>query len=95
VYPLPIVLPTVQQVPRLWSEGVQCPRWRGDDAGAHWRHEGRVITKRISETVAARARDLKMEFVYQGEAFKMKAVRDIVEKQGVALDEIAMWATMW
>jgi len=48
-----------------------------------------VITKRISETVAARARDLKMEFVYQGEAFKMKAVRDIVEKQGVALDEIA------
>ncbi|MGB9408898.1 MAG: phosphatase, partial [Terracidiphilus sp.] len=28
-----------------------------------------IITKRISETVALRARDLKLEFVYQGEAF--------------------------
>src|ERR1019366_5968873 len=29
-----------------------------------------IITKRVSETVAMRARDLKLEFVYQGEAFK-------------------------
>jgi 3-deoxy-D-manno-octulosonate 8-phosphate phosphatase (KDO 8-P phosphatase) len=48
-----------------------------------------VITKRISETVATRARDLKLEFVYQGQAFKMRAVRDIVAKEGVTLDEIA------
>jgi 3-deoxy-D-manno-octulosonate 8-phosphate phosphatase (KDO 8-P phosphatase) len=48
-----------------------------------------IITKRISETVAMRARDLKLEFVYQGQAFKMKAVREIMEKGGVALDEIA------
>jgi 3-deoxy-D-manno-octulosonate 8-phosphate phosphatase (KDO 8-P phosphatase) len=48
-----------------------------------------IITKRISETVAMRARDLKLEFVYQGQAFKMKAVREIMEKDGVALDEIA------
>src|SRR5579863_8013949 len=47
-----------------------------------------VITKRISETVATRARDLKMEFVYQGCAFKMQAIREIIEKEGVALDEI-------
>ena len=47
-----------------------------------------VITKRISETVATRARDLKLEFVYQGCAFKMKAIREIVQKEGVALDEI-------
>ena len=47
-----------------------------------------VITKRISETVATRARDLKLEFVYQGCAFKMQAIREIVEKEGVALDEI-------
>ena len=47
-----------------------------------------VITKRISETVATRARDLKLEFVYQGCAFKMKAIREIIEKEGVALDEI-------
>jgi 3-deoxy-D-manno-octulosonate 8-phosphate phosphatase (KDO 8-P phosphatase) len=48
-----------------------------------------VITKRISETVATRARDLKLEFVYQGQAFKMQAVRDIMQKEGATLDEIA------
>lgn len=47
-----------------------------------------IITKRISETVATRARDLKLEFVYQGQAFKMHAVRDICEKEDVTLDEI-------
>jgi 3-deoxy-D-manno-octulosonate 8-phosphate phosphatase (KDO 8-P phosphatase) len=47
------------------------------------------ITKRISETVALRARDLKIEFVYQGQNFKMQAVRDIMQKEGVTLDEIA------
>src|SRR5580698_3291225 len=47
-----------------------------------------VITKRISETVATRSRDLKLEFVYQGCAFKMQAIREIVAKAGVALDEI-------
>lgn len=48
-----------------------------------------IITKRISETVALRARDLKLEFVYQGKAFKMQAVREIMAQSGVALDEIA------
>jgi len=48
-----------------------------------------VITKRISETVATRARDLRLEFVYQGQAFKMQAVRDIMQKECVVLDEIA------
>src|SRR6266567_2204427 len=48
-----------------------------------------VITKRISETVATRARDLRLEFVYQGQAFKMQAVRDIMQKEAVSLDEIA------
>jgi len=47
-----------------------------------------VITKRISETVATRARDLKLEFVYQGCAFKMQAIREIMAKEGAALDEI-------
>jgi 3-deoxy-D-manno-octulosonate 8-phosphate phosphatase (KDO 8-P phosphatase) len=36
-----------------------------------------------------RARDLKLEFVYQGEAFKMRPVREIMQKEGVTLDEIA------
>jgi 3-deoxy-D-manno-octulosonate 8-phosphate phosphatase (KDO 8-P phosphatase) len=48
-----------------------------------------IVTKRISETVALRARDLKLEFVYQGHAFKMKAVREIMAKEGVSLEEIA------
>ena len=48
-----------------------------------------VITKRISETVATRARDLKLEFVYMGQAFKMQAVREIMANEGVTLDEIA------
>ncbi len=47
-----------------------------------------IITKRISETVATRARDLKLEFVYQGQAFKMKPIHEICEKTGVTLDEI-------
>ena len=47
-----------------------------------------VITKRVSETVATRARDLKLEFIYQGQAFKMRAIREILEREGVSLDEI-------
>jgi 3-deoxy-D-manno-octulosonate 8-phosphate phosphatase (KDO 8-P phosphatase) len=47
-----------------------------------------VITKRISETVATRAKDLRLEFIYQGQAFKMKPVLEICEKEGVTLDEI-------
>jgi 3-deoxy-D-manno-octulosonate 8-phosphate phosphatase (KDO 8-P phosphatase) len=48
-----------------------------------------IITKRISETVQLRARDLKLEFVYLGQAYKMRPVREIMEKEGVTLDEIA------
>ncbi len=48
-----------------------------------------VITKRISETVATRARDLKLEYVYMGQAFKMQAVREIMQKEGITLDEVA------
>jgi 3-deoxy-D-manno-octulosonate 8-phosphate phosphatase (KDO 8-P phosphatase) len=47
-----------------------------------------IITKRISETVAIRARDLKLEFVYQGQAFKMKGVREIAQQAGVTLDAL-------
>ncbi len=48
-----------------------------------------IITRRISETVATRARDLKLEFVYMGQAFKMKPIREIMAKEGVTLEEIA------
>ena len=48
-----------------------------------------IITKRVSETVALRARDLRLEYIYMGQAFKMKAVREIMEKEKLTLAEIA------
>jgi 3-deoxy-D-manno-octulosonate 8-phosphate phosphatase (KDO 8-P phosphatase) len=48
-----------------------------------------LITKRISETVALRARDLRIEHLYMGQAFKMKAVRELMEKLKIGLEEIA------
>lgn len=46
------------------------------------------VTKRISDTVALRARDLKIEHLYMGQAHKMKAVTEIIAKTGVALEQI-------
>jgi 3-deoxy-D-manno-octulosonate 8-phosphate phosphatase (KDO 8-P phosphatase) len=48
-----------------------------------------LITKRESATVALRARDLKLEFVYQGQAHKLRAAQEICDKAGVTLDEMA------
>jgi len=47
-----------------------------------------IVTKRQSQTVAIRARDLRLEFVYQGQAHKMKAIREIVTKAQITLDEL-------
>lgn len=46
-----------------------------------------LITKRISETVALRARDLKLEYVYQGCQDKLTAFAEILEKSGFKADE--------
>ena len=48
-----------------------------------------VITKRVSQTVAIRAHDLKLEFVYQGQAHKMNAIREILTLAGINIDELA------
>lgn len=48
-----------------------------------------IITKRISDTVALRARDLRLEHVYMGQAHKLNAVHEIMNKEGVSIDEIA------
>jgi 3-deoxy-D-manno-octulosonate 8-phosphate phosphatase (KDO 8-P phosphatase) len=48
-----------------------------------------IITKRNSQTVAIRARDLKLEFVYQGQAHKMNAIHEILEKTGYSIEELA------
>src|SRR5208283_2683145 len=42
-----------------------------------------LITKRVSETVALRARDLKIEYVYQGRQDKASAFYEILEKEGL------------
>ena len=47
-----------------------------------------IITKRISETVALRARDLKIEHVYQGQHDKAAAFREILQKTGLRADEV-------
>jgi 3-deoxy-D-manno-octulosonate 8-phosphate phosphatase (KDO 8-P phosphatase) len=48
-----------------------------------------IITKRESATVAIRAQDLKLEFVYQGQAHKLAAAQEIVDKVGCTLAELA------
>jgi 3-deoxy-D-manno-octulosonate 8-phosphate phosphatase (KDO 8-P phosphatase) len=48
-----------------------------------------VITKRESATVAIRAKDLRLEFVYQGQSNKMAAVDEILTRAGITIDELA------
>ena len=48
-----------------------------------------LITNRISETVALRARDLKLEYVYQGVQDKKTCFIDIVKKTGLKPEEAA------
>ena len=48
-----------------------------------------LITKRVSETVALRARDLKMDHVHQGIQDKAGAFLQILEKDGIAAAEAA------
>lgn len=48
-----------------------------------------LITKRISETVALRAHDLKMDHVHQGIQDKAGVFRQILEKDGIKAAEAA------
>jgi 3-deoxy-D-manno-octulosonate 8-phosphate phosphatase (KDO 8-P phosphatase) len=48
-----------------------------------------LITKRQSQTVAIRANDLKLEFIYQGQAHKMHAIDEILLKTGYTIDQLA------
>ena len=51
-------------------------------------HTG-VVTKRISESVAQRARALRMEYVYMGQDYKIRALREIMQRGSFTLDQIA------
>jgi 3-deoxy-D-manno-octulosonate 8-phosphate phosphatase (KDO 8-P phosphatase) len=48
-----------------------------------------LITKRISETVALRARDLKLEYVRQGIQDKRSCFEEVVKEEGIKPDEAA------
>ena len=48
-----------------------------------------IITKRESATVAIRARDLKLEFIYQGQSHKLAAAQEIAVQAGITMDELA------
>src|SRR5258708_21752722 len=48
-----------------------------------------LITRRISETVALRARDLKIEHVHQGIQDKRGCLEKIVKQEGLELEEAA------
>jgi 3-deoxy-D-manno-octulosonate 8-phosphate phosphatase (KDO 8-P phosphatase) len=48
-----------------------------------------LITKRTSETVALRARDLKLDYVYQGTQDKLTVFREILNKDGITAAEAA------
>lgn len=48
-----------------------------------------VITKRISETVALRARDLRLDHVHQGAANKLTVLEEILRKENLRADQTA------
>jgi 3-deoxy-D-manno-octulosonate 8-phosphate phosphatase (KDO 8-P phosphatase) len=90
IYPMPVALPDGSVTTRMVeAKGFSAHDGAGTTLARLGGMKVGVITKRISETVALRARDLKMEFVYQGQTYKMQAVRTIAEKEGVTLDQIA------
>jgi 3-deoxy-D-manno-octulosonate 8-phosphate phosphatase (KDO 8-P phosphatase) len=47
------------------------------------------VTKRNSQAVAIRARDLKIEHVYQRQSHKMEAVKQILAAESCTLEELA------
>lgn len=61
--------------------GVTLARLAGLKVGA--------ITKRVSETVAMRARDLKLDYVHQGVAEKATALDQILKETGLKPEEVA------
>jgi 3-deoxy-D-manno-octulosonate 8-phosphate phosphatase (KDO 8-P phosphatase) len=48
-----------------------------------------MVTKRISETVALRARDLKIDYIYQGAQNKSEVLDKIVAESGFREEQIA------
>jgi 3-deoxy-D-manno-octulosonate 8-phosphate phosphatase (KDO 8-P phosphatase) len=84
----------ITMIPKLDGTGVEVKGFHAHDGlGISLARLGGVrtgiITKRQSQTVAIRARDLKLEFVYQGQHHKMNAVLDVLARAQIALDQLA------
>ena len=47
------------------------------------------ITKRLSQVVAIRARDLRIDHLYQGQHYKVQALDQVMVDEGCTLEEIA------
>lgn len=61
--------------------GLQWLSWHGIRTG--------VISGRLSPATAERARQCKMEFVYQGHIEKIPILEEILGKAGISADEVA------
>jgi 3-deoxy-D-manno-octulosonate 8-phosphate phosphatase (KDO 8-P phosphatase) len=48
-----------------------------------------IITKRVSETVRIRCRDLRIDHVYQGISDKLAALQEILTKEGLTAEQAA------
>jgi len=48
-----------------------------------------IITKRVSETVRIRCRDLRIDHVYQGISDKLAAMQEILTKEGLTAEQAA------
>jgi 3-deoxy-D-manno-octulosonate 8-phosphate phosphatase (KDO 8-P phosphatase) len=48
-----------------------------------------LVTKRTSDAVARYARALRIDYLYMGQDYKIKAVRDIMQRGSFTLDQIA------
>jgi 3-deoxy-D-manno-octulosonate 8-phosphate phosphatase (KDO 8-P phosphatase) len=84
----------ISMVPKLDGSGVEVKGFHAHDGlGISLARLGGIktgiVTKRQSQTVAIRARDLKLEFIYQGQHFKMNAVLDILAKAQIQLEQLA------
>ena len=80
-------------IPKLDGSGVETKGFHAHDGlGISLARLGGIrtgiITKRQSQTVAIRARDLHLEFVYQGQAHKTHAAQEIAAKAGITMDEL-------
>lgn len=47
-----------------------------------------IITKRQSQTVAIRMRDLKVEFLYQGQSHKLAPAQEMAANAGVTMEQV-------